>query len=141
MTHRQTATATVSPRDAVADVLARYAWGFCRSDFALLRSCFTPETKVAFPNGPQEGIEAVMAELRARRARWDGEWIYVTNILVIDAQVDEIVAHACNAVVGKSQDAHVFAAVGWYQDRFRFDAGSWRIHERGVFLGSPAQHG
>jgi len=129
----------VNPRDLTADLHARYVWGFCRADFNLLATCFTADAQVGFPNGPRQGREAVLEELRRRRDGWSGAWIYVSNILILAANDHEIVAHATNAVIQHRGAEYGFSAVGWYEDRLRLEDGMWRIRERAVHLGSPAK--
>jgi hypothetical protein len=130
----------VSARGAIENVLARYAWAFDMDELGGMGDCFTEDAKVEFGSGLAVGREAVVAGLEERRdvfrARQVAPWHLMTNIL-IGAETDTHADVKCFfTFFTKAAGAPAeLSSIGYYDDRFVNDGGTWRVRLRRVVSG------
>jgi hypothetical protein len=121
---------------AITRVILRYARGVDRLDFAMVRSCFHPDARIAYGDYFSGGLEEAMAWLEQSLPRLDGTlhdfgppWI----------EFDDDLASACCETYSINAaryppDEHgvVIQNVSGtrYLDRFALREGRWAITER-----------
>ena len=121
-------------RNAIRDVLLRYARGVDRRDVDLVASCFLPGARYEGALG-QGTIETALNALRERLARYEGTMHFIGNQL-IELHGDKArsetyaVAYHRRCVAGAPQLLSV--GLRYVDDLVRSD-GQWRIHCRFVY--------
>jgi len=118
-------------RQAVADVMVRYATGIDRRDWALFRTCFTDDCDVDYGDiGHWHGAEAVTAWMDEVHAQCGPTLHRITNQAVV-AKGDGVAARAyVDAVVMGADGLTGVRATGHYDDELVRTDDGWRIARR-----------
>jgi hypothetical protein len=127
----------VSARSGIENTLSRYSWSFARGDFEQLESCFAAEADVVFPDKHHAtGRPAVMEKLRSLSEKFTGSeamgWIVIANLLILEETADEARTIAFYTSFSGVPGTPAVSSVGWYDDVFALEDGSWRIKQRVV---------
>ncbi len=114
-------------RQAIADVLARYARGTDRHDAELIRSAFWPDAKVSYGR-PVNLDEFVQWGIEAHAKNYEQNAHHIT---AQNVEIDGNVAHVESYVVyfllaGKKSDQNLIAS-GRYIEKYEKRNGEWRI--------------
>ena len=127
----------MSARDSIENALSRYGWAFDMDQLELIGDCFTVDTETTFADtGLKVGRATVVAEMIRRRALYapdERPW-HVTSNVFIEQQTDGLatVKTFFTFIVIKPGEPLNVRGVGYYDDVFRDDGDSWRIHTRSV---------
>jgi hypothetical protein len=143
-------------KQAIRDVLARYARGVDRRDWNLIRAAFHPDARD--DHGAYRGdVEGLIKWVERRHASIDQSMHFLGNCLVEFADDDRALVETCYvAFLRLGPDAHEsrrmllgdaseagdtdLAVLGRYIDRFERRDGDWRIARRiNVYEGTRAQ--
>jgi 3-phenylpropionate/cinnamic acid dioxygenase small subunit len=124
-----------SDRQAIAELLVRYASGIDRRDWDLLRSCFTEDCVADYGDiGVWSGAEAITTWMEQAHRECGPTLHRITNPV---AEVDGDEAHSrcyVDAIVMGAGDASGVRAVGHYDDELRRTDQGWRISRRGYTM-------
>jgi 3-phenylpropionate/cinnamic acid dioxygenase small subunit len=121
-------------RQAVVDVLYRYATALDTRDWDLLRTCFVPAAVCDFGElgGVNEGTEAIVETIRSALEPFSVTQHIVTNVVV------DLAGDAARSTC-HHQGQHVFAGEdrswfvgGTYRDRLVRSRDGWRIEHRAL---------
>jgi 3-phenylpropionate/cinnamic acid dioxygenase small subunit len=119
-------------RDAIADVLVRYATGIDTKDWPLFRTCFTPDVHADYGDiGVWDGVDAITAYMDETHVAMPDTKHMLTNIAIEldgDTATTSTYVHAV-LVVSREPETSV-DAFGRYVDRFVRTGDGWRIRER-----------
>jgi 3-phenylpropionate/cinnamic acid dioxygenase small subunit len=124
-------------RSAIENTLYRYAWTYDRNELDGIGECFTADAEVEFrDSGLKVGREAVVAEMRRRRAKYsDGSipWHVISNVYITDETEDKAVVRSWYTFFVQAPDqTQRFGNVGWYNDVFSNEDGAWRVWRRRI---------
>lgn len=119
----------------VADVLVRYATGIDRRDWALLRSCFTPDCDADYGDdiGHWHDADELVAWMAAAHEPCGFTLHRITNVAVTPAVGDADRVHArcyVDALVLGADNRDGMRAVGCYDDDLVATGDGWRIARR-----------
>ena len=120
-------------RQAIHDVLMRYARGIDRCDWALVESCYHPGAHD--DHGRFKGpVEEFMPWVKTQLERFDSTMHFLGNVLI---ELDGDTASAETYCVAyhrlKGEDVDSIAGLR-YVDRFERRAGAWRIADRAIVV-------
>lgn len=125
---------TLLDRQAIADVILRYARGIDRLDFDLVRSCYHPDAYD--DHGSMKGtVEEFIAAARTFLARWTVTQHFMGNMLIeVDgdrarAETYAVAYHRREDAEGNGKDDVMGIR---YVDRFERRGGEWKIAHRVV---------
>lgn len=125
-------TATGPDRDAIVDVLVRYATGIDRKDWPLFRTCFTDDVVADYGTfGRWSDIDTLTDWMIAAHVEMS-QTVHSMSNFVVDVTGDT--ATACSyvhAVLVRGDDSgRWMEAVGHYDDELRRTEAGWRISRR-----------
>ena len=129
MTERESDRAV---RDEVADVLVLYATGIDRRDWALFRSCFTPDCEADYGDiGAWHGVDEI-TEWMARSHEACGHTMHRITNIVVDVTGAHHAEARCyvDALVMGPDDHGGARACGFYDDHLVRTDDGWRIARR-----------
>jgi len=118
-------------REAVKDVVLRYAAAVDRRDFDAVAACFTPDAEYAGALAHGRVGDA-LASLRRSLARYEGTMHFVGNQLV-EVTGDSAACETYAIAYHRSREAgelRDLAVAVRYRDDLVRDAGAWRIRKR-----------
>lgn len=125
---------TLIDRQAIADVILRYARGIDRLDFDLVRDCYHPDAYD--DHGSMKGsVEEFIAAAREFLQRWTVTQHFMGNMLIeVDgdqarAETYAVACHRREDAEGNGKDDLIGVR---YVDRFECRAGQWKIAHRVV---------
>ena len=120
-------------RQAIHDVLMRYARGIDRCDWAMVEACYHPGARD--DHGRFKGtVEEFMPWVKVQLDRFDSTMHFLGNVLI---ELDGATAKAETYCVAfhrvKDQDVDSIAGLR-YVDRFERRGGEWRIADRAIVV-------
>ena len=129
-------------REAIRDVLVRYFHGADSGDAAILRSCFTPDVQARYTDRPPvAGLEALMEQIPLLRNLASGACTICTHFMGnlrfarLDAATARTETHALAFLVTPADGGNAVNLRSLrYLDRWRREAGEWRVAERTLTL-------
>lgn len=134
MSAREDQLALLLERDAVADVIRRYAFGIDTRDDVMVHSCFARDARIqgtVFSGGVEEYLGRLLAHVREF-----GATMHHLGTQLIEVQDDTASAHTYAIALhfrdaaGTDEDVAVGVR---YDDRLRREpGGTWRIVDRTV---------
>ena len=120
-------------RDAIFDVLVRYATGIDRRDWDLFRSCFTDDCHVAYEGiGTWDSVEAITAFMVEVHAPV-GHTLHRMSNVAVEVDPDGTRGRArsyVDALLMAPDGRHGVVATGFYDDELVRVDGHWRIATR-----------
>ncbi len=123
-------------RDEIENTLARYCWCYDTDQLDSIWCCLTPDAEVAFLAVTAVGREAVIEELRRRRARYDDGAIpahALVNVYLREPQAGDVEVTSMYLFSAQAPGAEPrFTSTGYYHDHFRYHDGAWRISRRRI---------
>jgi hypothetical protein len=122
-------------RAEIENALYACAWGYDTGDSDLLAGCFTADAEVEFGDvGMKAGRAAVVAELERRRAKYsesETPWHLITNVHITDAtDARARVRSRWTFFVLEGDRPRTLEHLGYYDDVFEREDGTWRIKRR-----------
>jgi hypothetical protein len=133
----------VSARDGIENTLYHYAWGFDFDDIEMLADCFCVDADVTFPNGHRTldragAREELNRRREAHRQAGTSAWHVITNVMISDETPTEARARSFYTfLVGAPGGKELrLTSVGYYDDWFANEDGTWRIKRRRVEPGA-----
>ena len=119
-------------RDAVSDVLIRYATGIDSSDWDLFRTCFTDDVVADYGDiGVWNGVEEITEWMRVVHEPCGHTLHRITNIAVMPNGPGRARARAyIDAIVLGPDNATGAHATGFYDDELVETNAGWRIAHR-----------
>jgi hypothetical protein len=127
----------MSARNAIENTLSRYAWGFCMHDVEMLADCFSEQAEVVFPDGySASNREEAMGWLTGRQGEHKPIWILTSNVLILEESADEARVNTVFTSLGGEKGAVTVGSIGYYEDTFVNEEGTWRIRRRHVHPGA-----
>jgi hypothetical protein len=128
-------TTETTDRDAIVDVVNRYAYSLDERDWALLDQVFAVDATGQYggPGSPLEGLEAIGASIRSFLDGC-GPSQHLLGNHIVEVNGDEAVSR-CKARVyhygaGERAALTPYECFGVYRDRLRRTPEGWRIAER-----------
>ena len=118
-------------REAVADLLLRYATGIDRRDWSLFRTCFTDDCEADYGEfGRWHGADAITSWMEETHAACGHTLHRITN-QVVSHEADIAAARSyVDAVIMGPDSPSGTRAIGYYDDEFRHGADGWQIARR-----------
>ena len=120
-------------RDAICDVLVRYATGIDRRDWDLFRSCFTDDCHVIDEGiGTWDSVEAITAFMVEVHAPV-GHTLHRMSNVAVEVHPDRTRGRArsyVDALLMAPDGRHGVNAAGFYDDELVRTGGRWRIATR-----------
>lgn len=119
---------------AIRDVLHRYAWGLDNGDFEMQRACFTEDVEAEYGGHRlPRGVESIL-KLNRGIAGFVSTMHHAgtTVLLSLGGDAAETEHYSIAYLLEQGGDGgHVLTARGVvYSDRWRREAGAWRIRHR-----------
>jgi len=128
MTEPATSALTVETRQAIADLVVRYATGIDTRDWHLLRSCFTDDCQVDYGDvGRWQGGDAVTAWMRATHEPLGHTLHRITNTAVRREGEAVCARSYVDAIVLGPGNQGGAQAAGFYEDVVVESGAVWRI--------------
>jgi 3-phenylpropionate/cinnamic acid dioxygenase small subunit len=126
-----------SDHELIADVLVRYATGIDTRDWALFRTCFTPDVRADYGAdvGSWNDVDAITEYMTVMHQDMHDTKHMLSNF-AIDVDGDTATASTyVHAVLVVTDDPPLwYEPVGRYVDRLVRTGGGWRIRERTFHL-------
>src|SRR5690606_30844321 len=103
-----------------------------RKDWALFRTCFTPDCVVDYGRmGAWQGLDSLTEAMDAMHAPMSRTAHRMSNVAVeVDGDDATGCAYVHAVLVDREDSRRVWEAVGWSADRCRRTPAGWRIAER-----------
>src|ERR1700733_9266994 len=106
-------------RSSIENTLYRYAWTYDMNELDGIAECFTTDAEVTFRDaGLKVGREAVAAEMRRRREKYDDgsiPWHVISNVYITDdTDTQATVRSWFTFFVVAADGTQKFSGVGWY---------------------------
>jgi ketosteroid isomerase-like protein len=126
------AVSTAEDRTAIADLLARYAVGCDRRDFAAVAACFTPDARAEYSGVRLErGVSHIVAHLEQLAGFAATQHVIGTHTLDVTGDGATSTSYAVAHLVRAVDDGHELVHRGVsYDDRLVRTPHGWRIAER-----------
>ncbi len=123
----------MTDRDAITDVLVRYATGIDSRDWALLRACFTDDARFDYGGiGTWDNPDALTEYMRRSHS---GPSMHRLSNFAIAIAGDRATSRTyVDAMVMGPRGFGVVNTFGWYDDDLRRTADGWRIAFRQTTL-------
>jgi hypothetical protein len=125
---------TTSPadRDAIIDVLVRYATGIDRKDWPLFRTCFTDDVVADYGQFGQWADLSSLTDYMIGAHERMSQTVHSMSNFVVDVQGDEATAqtYVQAVLVFGDGSGRWNEAVGSYDDRLVRSPDGWRIRRR-----------
>jgi ketosteroid isomerase-like protein len=124
--------AVLQDKQAITDVVHRYGYALDGRDWALLRTCFTPDVVGHYGGDPLEGYEAIETLCRDTLEPMSVSQHLIGNVLVTvdgDGATSQCYLHAQH-VLPDTPGGDQFIFAGRYLDKLVRTSGGWRIAER-----------
>lgn len=130
--HPDPAVQAILDRNAVYDVIVRYARALDTRDWALLERCFVPDARYTYPGGESNDAASVVARCDTALTRLDASQHLLGNI---EIELDGDTAHTktyfqAQHVKRGTEGGDHFIIAGSYSDTFSRTADGWRIIHR-----------
>jgi hypothetical protein len=129
----------LNARDSIENNLSLYAWAFDMDELELMGDCFTEDAEVTFAVGTRLGRAAVVDQLDQLRERFRPEvvpWHVISNVLITDATEQEATVKSFfTFFTRRGDEAPVVSSIGYYDDVFANEGGTWRVKRRRVASG------
>jgi 3-phenylpropionate/cinnamic acid dioxygenase small subunit len=118
---------------AIGAVLVRYASGIDRRDWALFRSCFTPDCSVDYGDiGAWSGVDEITEFMIAVHEDCGYTLHRISNIAVEPLPVGARALSYVDAIIMDRDNRDGVRAIGFYDDRLiHADRSGWQIAQRG----------
>jgi hypothetical protein len=123
-------------RSGIENTLFRFAWAYDMNELDGLAECVTTDAEVEFrDSGLKVGRDAVAAEMRRRRERYDADgttpWHVISNVYIAhQTDREATVRSRFTFFVHSPAGGHQLAGIGWYDDTFALQDGVWRLKRR-----------
>ncbi len=120
-------------RDAVSDVLIRYATGIDSKDWGLLATCFTADVEANYGDdiGVWNDVDGIVEWMRVVHEACGHTLHRITNIAITPAGPGRVTARAyVDAIVLGPDNASGAHATGFYDDELIETPDGWRISRR-----------
>jgi len=124
---------TVDPevRQAVAEVLVRYATGIDRRDWELFRTCFTDDCEADYGDiGRWRGVDAITEWMEETHAACGHTMHRITNQAIAPAGDGVTARSYVDALVLGPDNTAGVQAFGFYDDVLTPTDGGWKIAKR-----------
>jgi 3-phenylpropionate/cinnamic acid dioxygenase small subunit len=128
----------VNVRDEIENTLYRYAWAYDMDQLDEMGKCFTADAHVEFADvGLKVGRSAVVEEMRRRRDLYRPDsavpWHVISNIFIENQTETEATVKAFFTFFVKGSDGTAkFRSIGYYDDSFGPEDGTWRVRRRRI---------
>ena len=119
-------------REQITDVLVRYATAIDTRNWALLRTCFTPDARADYGRiGVWSDVDGITEFMAAAHAGMVATKHMISNVAVdVDRDIASVVSYVHVVLVLAEDPPSWIDGVGHYVDRFVRTADGWRIGER-----------
>lgn len=118
-------------RQAIVEVLVRYATAIDRRDWDLFRTCFTPDVHAAYEGLPEwHGVEAITAYMAEVHAPMGHTLHRVSNHEIEFGGATARVRTYVDAVLMAADGGSGINVIGFYDDELVEEADGWRIARR-----------
>lgn len=129
-------------RADIENTIYQYNWAYDMGQIDAIGACFAEHAEFAFDNGTQFGRDAIVAELRRRRTRFQADevpWHMVTNVLVDQVSDSRALVISRFTLAIRDPEGNVrLDRLGYYDDVLDAIDSRWQITRRRVLRpGSP----
>ncbi len=119
-------------RQAVSDLLVRYAHALDGRDWPTVAACFALDAVFVHPGGRADGPAAIVARARAALAPLDASQHLIGSVLVtVDGDTARAMCYFhAQHVRARAPEGGLYVIAGTYRDRLRRQPDGWAITER-----------
>ncbi len=133
---------TLDPdRDAVTDVLIRYATAIDSRDWDLFRTCFTEDCDLDYGDiGHWHGVDEVARWMADTHDPLGPTLHRITNVVVAPAAGGVTARSTVHAILVMPDRSAAVHAYGRYEDDLFAQSGTWRVSRRRFILATTELH-
>ena len=139
-------TGSLSMRESIANLVAKYAWAYDTRDWDALAGCFTPDASLTLRVtggdlvGPFRGHADILRLMRDSAAAQDDLRRHVcTNLVVEPSGPGEATARCYLTLISVRDGRLEVLSTGTYTDEVVQSGTSWRLRTRHIELDLPAE--
>ena len=131
MSDLETRLHAMEDRDAIRELTARYCYHAVRGDIEEIVALFTEDGVMEAGDTCEQGPEALTALYRETLGELRP--IPCVHNHVVDLDGDNATG-SCTVELRMIENGEAYTAAGWYEDRFRRVAGTWKFSHRKLFF-------